>query len=186
LPRRVVDDDVEAAEALHGLLDQRLAKGFVLEVAGDRKAVAAFLLDQSDHFLRIRFLRRQIVDGNIGAFARVRDRGGAAHAGISTCNQRLAAGQATGALVAGLTMVRPRIHLAGKARPGLRLLLERRLWVAGDGIDQVLLRHGCISFRCWGSQRSRCEHCARGLAYVPAGYIAAFLIRHEGLRELSF
>lgn len=115
----VVDDDVETAEALHSLLDQLLAEGFLLEVAGKRKAGTAFLLDQGDDLLCVGLFRGQIVDGDIGAFARICDRGRAAHAGIAACDQRLAAGEPPGALVAGLAVIGTRLHLAGEAGPGL-------------------------------------------------------------------
>ena len=119
-----------------------------MQVAGNREAGAAFFLDQRDHLLCVRLLGGQIVDGDIGAFTRICDRSGAAHARIAAGDQRLAAGEPPGALVAGLAVIGTRLHLAGEAGPALRLLLERRFRIAGDGVDQVLLSHIGVSFRC--------------------------------------
>ena len=79
----------------------------------------------------------EIVDRHIGAFAGIGDGGGAAHAGIAAGDQRLAALEPAGTLVAGLAMVGRRLHFAGQARPGLLLLLERRLGIFVERIFKV-------------------------------------------------
>ena len=52
----VVDEDVEAAELAHGPLDQLPAVLRVADVACDRDALPARLLDDSDRLLRVRVL----------------------------------------------------------------------------------------------------------------------------------
>ena len=119
---------------LHGLVDQAGAEGFVAEVAGDGKGDAAFLLDEGDDFLRVRLFGGEVVDGDVGAFARIGDGGGAAHAGVAAGDEGLAAGEAAGAAVAGLAVVGTGVHLAGEAGPGLRLPLEGRAGILGRGV----------------------------------------------------
>ena len=94
---------------------------------GSATAFAAFGFDQGDDFLRVGFFGGKVIDRDIGAFAGVGDRGGPAHPGITAGNERLATGQTAGAVVALLAVVRPRIHLAGEAGPGLLLAFEGRL-----------------------------------------------------------
>jgi len=94
LSRSIADDDVQAAQSLHSFLDQRPAERLVPEVAGDREANAARLLDECDHFLRVGLFGWEIVDGDIGAFARIGDRSRTAHAGISTGDECLADSEA--------------------------------------------------------------------------------------------
>ena len=96
-------------------------------------------LDQLDDLARVRLLGREVVDRDVGAFARIGDRRGAAHAGIAAGDQRLASGEAARAAVAGLAMIRPRVHLARQARPGLRLLLEGRLRIFGTRVIHARL-----------------------------------------------
>ncbi len=181
LPRGVADHDVETSEPLPGLLDQLLAEVLVAEVAGNGEPGASFLFDQRNHLLRVGLLVRDIIDGDVGTLARIGDRGGPTHARIAAGDQRLAPGEASRALVAGFAMIRARLHLAGEARPGLRLLPERRLRIAGDGIDEVLRGHVSISFRCRGRRRSRGKRCARRAHDVRAGYGGLALMRHDRL-----
>jgi hypothetical protein len=76
----IAHDDVEPAEAVDRALDQVLAKRLLTQIAGDAQSHSAFRLDQRDDLLGVRFLGREIVDGDIGAFARKCDGGGSAHA----------------------------------------------------------------------------------------------------------
>src|ERR1700704_3797625 len=91
LPASVADHDVEPAETLNGALDQLLAEFLVPEIAGDRQSDPPLGLDQVYDLLRIRFFVWKIIDRDVCAFARIGDGGGAAHAGIATRDQRLAA-----------------------------------------------------------------------------------------------
>jgi hypothetical protein len=102
------------------------AEGFVANVAGDRYGLAAFLADEIDHLLGVRLLDGKIVDGHVGALARIGDGGRPADAGIAACDQRPPAGEAARALVARLTVIGTWIHAGGEARPGLLLAREGR------------------------------------------------------------
>ena len=141
------------AEALDGLVDQADAERLVAQVARDGERRAALGLDQLDDFARVRLLRRQVVDGDVRALASEGDRRGAAHTGITPGDQRPAAREAPRALVAGLPVVRTRVHLAGEARPSLRLLGIGRPRVTRLRILQRLRRRGRAGRR--GSRRDR-------------------------------
>ena len=69
LARGVAHEDVEAAKRFNGLGDQVAAEGFIAEIARDRDRLAAFRLDQPDDLLRVLFLVRQIIDGDIGTLS---------------------------------------------------------------------------------------------------------------------
>ena len=89
LPAGIADEDVETAKSVHGFIDQLLAERLVAQIAGNRQRLSPCRLDQRDDFLRVGFFRREIVDRDIRAFARVSDGRGAAHAGIAAGDQRL-------------------------------------------------------------------------------------------------
>jgi hypothetical protein len=101
-----------------GLIDEILAEGLVANVARNGEARPPALPDERDDLARVRLLLRKVVDGDVRAFARRGDRPGAAHAGIAARDQRLAAGEPSGAAIAGLAVVRPGIHLARKTGQG--------------------------------------------------------------------
>ena len=142
LPRRIVDEDVEPAELLLRVLDEPAAEAFVADVARQRDALAPGLLDELDHLPRIGFFLRQIIDRDIGAFARESDRHGAADAGIAARDQRLAALQAPRAAIARLAVIGLRHHLAGKAGPGLLLFREGPVRLARNRIDERRVDRG--------------------------------------------
>ena len=169
LPGGVADHDVEAAEPSH-----RLARPACWQNASSRRSpgmatpLRPASLISAITSLRIRLLGRKIIDRDIGAFARIGDGGGAAHAGIAAGDQRLAAGEPAGALVAFLAVVRPRLHLAREARPGLGLLLERRLRIFVVRIAEFLIRHENFL---WNGFRLILKECAfqagDELQYLP-------------------
>src|SRR5438270_12071681 len=97
-----------------------LAESFLAQVTGNRNRFAPRTTDQIDSLLRIRLLRGVIVDRDIGAFARICDRGPTTHSAIAAGHERFAPLQAAGTFVALFAMVRPRVHLACQAGPGLR------------------------------------------------------------------
>src|SRR3569833_1388597 len=136
MPAGIADDDVEAAERRDGVGDALLAEGLLAEVARERHALAAGVLDQLDHVAGGWLFARKIVDRHVGAFARIGDGRGAAHAGIAAGDQRLAPSEPSRAFVARLAMVRWRLHVLCEARPRLLLLGERRLRVFVDWILQ--------------------------------------------------
>jgi hypothetical protein len=117
----------------------------------DEHRLSARLADQGLDLAGVRLLGRQIVDGDVGAFAGVGDGGGAAHAGIAAGDQSLATLQAARADIAVLAMVRARRHLSGKARPRLGLRFERRLgiffaWIlhsAARSLGRLRASRGC-------------------------------------------
>ena len=98
---------------------------------GSAMACASFGLDESDNFLGVRLLLRQIGNRNIGAFAGKGDCGGAPDAGIATGHQRLAPLQPARAAITLLAMVGDGIHFSGKAR--------HRLWLLGKWRRRILL-----------------------------------------------
>jgi hypothetical protein len=136
---RIGNQDIEAAQLLHRVGHQLLAEFLVAQIAGQGDALAAGLFDQFDHFARVFFLGRKIIDRDIGAFAGKGDGGGAAHAGIAAGDQRLAAGEAAGPDITGLAMVGRRLHAAGQSRPRLGLFLERRLGIFFGGVFKHFL-----------------------------------------------
>jgi hypothetical protein len=56
---------------------------------------SAFRFDQFDYFLSVWFLRREIVDRHIGAFARKGDRRCPSHPRVTSGDQRLSTRQTT-------------------------------------------------------------------------------------------
>ena len=68
LERAVVDQDVEAAEAVHGGGDDVAAMGGVADVAGDLEGLAAGLLDVADGVVGI-LLLVEIGEDHVGALA---------------------------------------------------------------------------------------------------------------------
>ena len=83
----IVDEDVEPAELVDGLLDRALAEVLVADVAGDRDRLAAFLLDDLLGLRRIVMLA-QIEDGDVGALAREQGGDRAADAAVGAGDQR--------------------------------------------------------------------------------------------------
>ena len=58
LAARIADENVEAAKLLHRVADKLGAEGFIAKIARQGHAVASRILDQLDHFLRIRLFVR--------------------------------------------------------------------------------------------------------------------------------
>ena len=70
----VVDQDVQAAQVMHGLVDGPLAVGFLGQVAADGHAPVPGLLDQAGGVLCVLvLLLGQVGDGHVGAFLGERD-----------------------------------------------------------------------------------------------------------------
>jgi hypothetical protein len=140
LAARIADENIETAEFFHGVGDESGAERLIAKVARQGHRVASGILNQFDHFLRVRLLVRIVVDGDVGAFARIGDGGRAAHAAVAAGDQRPSSGQPPAALVAGLAVIGLGLHFARKSRPGLRLALERRLRVFANGVLHALHR----------------------------------------------
>ena len=132
----VADEMSRPPRPLHGVGHQLLAERLVAQVAGNREADAAFRLDQA------RSLRwasgssvGEIVDRDIGAFAREGDGRGAAHAGIAAGDQRLAPAQPARPAIALLAMIGPRSpSCAARPGQGCDCLAYRWPWKSRRGI----------------------------------------------------
>jgi hypothetical protein len=127
LTRRIVHENIEPAQACDRLFDELAARRFGADVDGQRHCLAARTANVLHHLARIGLLVRQIGDRDVRALARERDRGGAADPGVAAGNQRLAAVEPAAAAVAALTVIGPRRHAPGEARPRLVLLRKRRV-----------------------------------------------------------
>ena len=122
LPPGVVDEDVEPAEPLDRVGDEPAAEGRVAQVAGDGDRLASGGADQVDDLARVGLLGRVVVDRDVGPFAGIGDRRGAAHAEVAAGDQRLAPHQPAVADVARLAVVGARVHLRREAGPRLLLV----------------------------------------------------------------
>jgi hypothetical protein len=126
---RIVDEDVEAPEAIDGPLDGFVAELRRADIAPQQQAVASFLLDELFRLLGVLVLL-EIDDGDFRALAREEDARRPADTAIAAADQRDLTLEAIGARIARL-VIRLRPHLALDA--GLmRLLLgwQRRFGAA--------------------------------------------------------
>ena len=87
----------------------------VAQIASNEHGPAAFLLAQRLDLVGVVVLI-EIGDQDVGALARVSDRHGPADAAVASGDHRFLARQLAGPLVAGLAMIRTRVHLGGRAR----------------------------------------------------------------------
>jgi hypothetical protein len=65
----VAHQDVEPAQATHGVGNQFLAESLLAQITGDGQGGTARLPDQRDHLVGIRLFGRQIIDRDVSAFA---------------------------------------------------------------------------------------------------------------------
>ncbi len=93
LQGRVVDENIEATRWSAACATRLRQNASVRRSPGMATALAPLRLDQGDHFLRVRLFGRQVVDGNVGPFASVRDGRGPADAAVAAGDKRLLAGQ---------------------------------------------------------------------------------------------
>ena len=119
----VVDEDVEPAELIDGLLHRLLAELLVADVAGNGDRLAPFLLDDLLGLGGVVMLA-QIDDGDVRAFAREQRGDRAADAAVAAGDQRHLALQPAGARIARLP-VGLRLELALVA--GLLILVDHWL-----------------------------------------------------------
>ena len=63
LAARIADENVETAELFHGVGDESGAERLIAKVARQGHRVASGILDQFDHFLRVRLLVRIVEIG---------------------------------------------------------------------------------------------------------------------------
>jgi hypothetical protein len=123
---RIVDEDVDPPERLHGFGDKRAAVPGIGDVAGEEDGLAPGLTDQAGRILRVRVFAK-VADEDVGALACIGDRDGTADAAVSSGNHCFLVLQPTGALVAFLAMIGPRRHGVDRAGHRLRLVREGRL-----------------------------------------------------------
>jgi hypothetical protein len=112
---RVVDQDVQAAETLHGSTDRLATERLAAYVPGYPERARSELFDEADCLARVSVLV-QIDDRHIRAFPGERDRHGAADAAVASRDQRNLAAQfprAPGPRIVGLG---PRSHARLDAR----------------------------------------------------------------------
>jgi hypothetical protein len=83
----VVDEDVEPAELVHRLGDDRVAMGFLAKVAGYRDRAAALGLDDAPGLGGVVMLA-QIGNGDVGALAREQGGDRAADAAVGAGDDR--------------------------------------------------------------------------------------------------
>ena len=83
----IVDEDIEPAELVDGLLDRAIAEVLVADVTGDEDRFAAFLLDDLLRLLRVVMLAK-IENRYVGALAREERSDGAADAAVRAGDQR--------------------------------------------------------------------------------------------------
>src|SRR5512147_547849 len=88
----VVDEYVDAAEAINHLLDRLTAELLVADVAGDGQAGAPFVADQFRRAARVLRLV-EIEDGDVRALAREQDRDSLADAAVATRHDSCFPGQ---------------------------------------------------------------------------------------------
>src|SRR5690606_30114427 len=103
--------------------DDPVAGGAVAQIGLDGDAGASRLLDQPGRLARVVGLLRQVREGDVGALTGVGDGHGAADAGVTSGDERLAPLQPVRADVALLPVVGDRLHRVGAA--GGILLLRR-------------------------------------------------------------
>nr|WP_276602852.1 hypothetical protein [Nannocystis pusilla] len=140
----VVDEDVEAAEAIDDLADGVAAERAVADVAADRQTGAALFLDLGGGLAGVAVLA-QIDDGDVGALAGEQHGGGAADAAVAPGDERDPTLELAAAAVLGPLELRTRGHLRllarrplGLLRPLLALLVALRC-----------VAHGCLRFVSW-------------------------------------
>src|SRR3712207_5369377 len=140
LEGRVVDQDVDLAELLDRLRDDRLLVGAVGEVTRHQHALPAGLPDVLRGVLSVLVLV-EVRNQDVGALPGEGDRDGAADAAVAAGDDRRLAGQPAGTAVALLPVVGLRCHLP--QRPGDVLLLGGLGFRAGLGHGVLQVRGRC-------------------------------------------
>jgi hypothetical protein len=105
----VVDEDVQPAEFLHGVLDHVPAGRFPADIAGEREALAFFRFDEPLGFPRV-LVFVQVSDGDVRAFPREQHRDGAADAAVAAGDERDFALEFAAAVILGRRGARARNH----------------------------------------------------------------------------
>src|SRR5215216_5114069 len=125
LMRRVVDEDIDAAELRYGFGNNRPAMIGVLDVARNNNGLSACLGHQPFSLPRVVVLF-QIGDQDVGSFPSKGNGNRATDAAIASRDDSLLAVESAAALVRSFTVVRQRLHRAGCTRH--RLMLAREGW----------------------------------------------------------
>jgi hypothetical protein len=130
LERSVIDEDVDAPEARHGLIDDLAALRLVGEVARQQQALASGLFDPTRGFLGV-FMLVQVRDSHVRAFTGEGNRHGAADAAVGAGDQGDLVCQASGAFVALFAAVWIRLHFPLAAGHRLALFGKGWGWIIG-------------------------------------------------------
>jgi hypothetical protein len=99
LPPRIGDNNVKAAQRRHSPGNELVTELLAAKIAGNPNALATCCLDESNDFAGIGLFRRQVIDGDVRAFASICNRSGATHTGITTSDERLSPSEAARSLV---------------------------------------------------------------------------------------
>ena len=173
LAARVVDQDVQPAQALDRLCDQGLAEVLVPQVAGNGDGAATLGLDQGGDLVSVFLFVGQIVDRDIRPFAGIGDGGRRADAAVAASDQGALALQAPGAAIAVLAVVGQRVHPACQSGKGLFLFRK-----VGPGqaraadraaAEGLVAGHDGLSFRVALSNKPR----PQGFPLTAAGPISS-------------
>jgi len=143
LVRGIVDEDVDAAKTLDGLVDEGLALGLLRDVPGQQQALAPGLFDPACGFLRV-FVFIEVGNRDVRAFTGEGDGDGATDTTVGTGDQCDLALQAPRAFIALFASIGVRVHLLLAAGDRLGLFPEGRFGIVG---------HRKSPFSRWKSQR---------------------------------
>lgn len=127
----IVDEDIDHAHRLEGLLGDRLTVRGRAEIHGQEMKFATFLLNLLLGLLGVRLLLLEVNDHALGSLHREQDCNGAADTGVASGDERLLALELAGGLV-GLTAALTVGNLVAR-RLRLHLALETRCVFILDG-----------------------------------------------------
>jgi hypothetical protein len=109
---RVVDQDIDAPKCLDSLLDDGAAMFRTAQIPRDQNGLAALLFDERLDLARILMLV-EIGDQDIGTLARIGNRYRPANTAVAARYHRFLSCKLPRPFVAGLAVVRSRVHLGG-------------------------------------------------------------------------
>ncbi len=129
LETSVVDEDVETAELIEGLVDDRACDGLFLHVSREQGTLDPGLLDPFGGVLGVGLLFLHVGECDVGPFTCEGDRDGAADARVAASDQGLETLEPVAAHPRLLTMIGQWGHVARQARGLLLLCREAALLV---------------------------------------------------------
>src|SRR6266567_4736507 len=132
---RVVYQDVDLAELLHGLLDSFSTELFLADITCDQQTFAPVFFHQTPGFIRVLVLF-EIDNRNVRTFFRKGNRNRAANPAVPASNERHFVSQFSTAAMLFVLGPRGRLHIVFAA--GLSLLMLRRLKFLLLGHTEIL------------------------------------------------